>query len=203
LSSKPQTPDRAEIGKLVAADRQRRRLILGLARSLADKGRAELTVADVVSAAGVSRRTFYEHFSNLREAVLVSHRATADAVRKVLARECGTGSWEEQVRAGLARLLELAAAEPDLATLLVLDSFNFDRNTMAELLRTRGELATMLRGGRREDGPPEITEEFLVGAVAAVIAARLRAGRAQQLPELHEPLLELIFARYRGLTAAR
>src|SRR6185437_14381379 len=47
--------------------RFRRRLLDGLAASIADKGYRATTVADIVRRARTSRRTFYEHFAGKEE----------------------------------------------------------------------------------------------------------------------------------------
>ena len=43
---------------------QRERLLEAMAGVVADKGYARVAVADVIDHAGVSRKTFYEHFAN-------------------------------------------------------------------------------------------------------------------------------------------
>lgn len=56
----------------------RARLLAGMAASVRERGFAQTTVADVVRAAKVSRRTFYEHFTSLADcfvALLESHAA--------------------------------------------------------------------------------------------------------------------------------
>lgn len=205
-SRSPQRPERPEIGPLISDDKQRRRLIHGLASALAAKGRAELTVSDVVKSAAVSRRTFYEHFRNLQEAVLASHRATAAAVLELVNRRCAReGSWEARVRAGLATVIEFAVAESHLATLLVIDSFTFDRALAEEVLETRREFAALLRpqgGGPDRPGPPAFAATFLVGAVAGAIAPLVRDGERRRLRELEAPLLELILVPYLGRAEA-
>lgn len=48
----------------LVAQNQRQRLIAGLAQALGEHGYASLTVARVISAFGISRKTFYENFKN-------------------------------------------------------------------------------------------------------------------------------------------
>ena len=45
------------------ANEHRHRLLEGMAQAVAEKGYADTTIADIVREAGVSRRTFYEHFA--------------------------------------------------------------------------------------------------------------------------------------------
>ena len=49
---------------------QRGRMIAAMAETVAAKGYAATTVADVVARAGVSRKTFYEHFADREECFL-------------------------------------------------------------------------------------------------------------------------------------
>src|SRR5829696_2746533 len=57
----------------VVAASQRTRLIEALGRAVAEKGYAAATIDDVVSGAGVSKKTFYEHFQD-KEACFVRLR---------------------------------------------------------------------------------------------------------------------------------
>src|SRR5687768_14436637 len=54
-------------------EEQRRRLLAAAAEMFADKGYAGATVEGIVSRAGMSRRTFYEHFADLGDALLKLH----------------------------------------------------------------------------------------------------------------------------------
>ena len=55
------------------ATHQRERIIAAIGRVVAEQGFGALTVERVLTIAGVSRSTFYVHFANKREAVLVAH----------------------------------------------------------------------------------------------------------------------------------
>ena len=76
---------------------QRTRIIHGTSEVMVAKGYAAATVADIVSAAGISRDVFYTHFANKYEAYLA-------------AQEYGTQNLLEACAAGLLRRADLARA---------------------------------------------------------------------------------------------
>jgi AcrR family transcriptional regulator len=55
-----------------------------MAHAVAAKGYAETTIADIVREAGVSRRTFYEHFSTKAECLVALYDAASRNALKVL-----------------------------------------------------------------------------------------------------------------------
>jgi AcrR family transcriptional regulator len=60
------------------------RLLEGMAHAVADKGYADTTIADIVREAGVSRRTFYEHFAGKAECLVALYEAASHNALKVL-----------------------------------------------------------------------------------------------------------------------
>src|ERR1700721_2340996 len=82
---------------------QRGRMLQAIAEAVADKGYARVTVADVISRAGVSRETFYEQFED-KEAAFPRARGAAPARRIELQR---------RVVELVARVLELSPDNPD------------------------------------------------------------------------------------------
>src|SRR5258707_2850574 len=77
----------------VVWESQRGRMLEAMALAVAEKGYAATAVADVIARAGVSRKTFYEHFAN-REA-------------------CFLAAYDAGVEALLAAIDEAIAAAPD------------------------------------------------------------------------------------------
>ena len=59
---------------------QRARMLDAMTWAVAEKGYPNVTVADVVGRAGVSRRTFYEHFDDRLDCFLAAYETGADAV---------------------------------------------------------------------------------------------------------------------------
>src|SRR5437870_5361711 len=62
----------------VVAGTQRRRLHDGAVAAVAEKGYAATTVADIIASAGVSRSTFYEHFTDKEHCVLSAYDEGAE-----------------------------------------------------------------------------------------------------------------------------
>src|SRR4029079_11859450 len=58
----------------------RARLIEGLAAALTEKGYADISVADIVQHARVSKRTFYQHFADKEACYLATYSALSEDV---------------------------------------------------------------------------------------------------------------------------
>ncbi|MDP9797509.1 AcrR family transcriptional regulator [Catenuloplanes nepalensis] len=104
-----------------AADDARIRVMQGFTAAVAERGYAATTIADIVAAARVSKRTFYEHFPDKEACLLATYQASADRLARIL-REAGrqTGGWRERVHALVtAYLAALDAAGPASRTVLV------------------------------------------------------------------------------------
>ena len=63
---------------------QRARMLDAMAQAVATKGYAETTVADVVRVAGVSRKTFYQQFSNKQDCYRAAFDRAAGRVNAAL-----------------------------------------------------------------------------------------------------------------------
>src|SRR3954453_20112725 len=60
---------------------QRERIITALVDTVAERGYNATTVANITKAASVSRRTFYEHFSDKEACFLAAYDMVADPIR--------------------------------------------------------------------------------------------------------------------------
>ncbi|WP_051799892.1 TetR/AcrR family transcriptional regulator [Catenuloplanes japonicus] len=105
-----------------AAEDARIRVMQGFTTAVAERGYAATTIADIVAAARVSKRTFYEHFPDKEACLLATYQASGDRLEHVLreaGREPGTG-WRDRVHALVtAYLSALDAAGPASRTVLV------------------------------------------------------------------------------------
>ncbi len=179
-------------------DVQRTRILAAMIQVVAqDHGAGAVTVARVVSRAGVSRRTFYDLFDGCEDCFLaVFEDALARATRVVVeATENASPGWREQVRAGLAALLALFDEDPGLGSLLVVDALGAGPGVLQRRAGVLETLTAIIDRGRspsqrgrtaKENGrvssrsvsSPPLVAEGVVGAVLSVIHARMLEHRA-------------------------
>jgi AcrR family transcriptional regulator len=98
---------------------QQRRLLDAAAHVFAEKGWAGATVEAIVSRAGMSRRTFYEHFADLRECLLVLHqKVTKLSFRAVEMQVQAVDAPPHMLENGVTALLGGIAAFPHVARVM-------------------------------------------------------------------------------------
>lgn len=97
------------------------RLLQALGTALADKGFAATTIADIVREAGVSKRTFYEHFVSKEDCFLALYRAVSASALHTLRQALQPDRpWRSQVETALgAYFAHLSAGPRLLRTLFV------------------------------------------------------------------------------------
>jgi AcrR family transcriptional regulator/DNA-binding MarR family transcriptional regulator len=186
---------------------QRERMLAAAVETVAAGGYAELTVSRVIARARVSRKTFYAIFADREDCFLAAllqqvDRATALARAAYEGEDC----WRDGVRAALARLLTLMDAERGLARMCVVEPLGAGGRVLAYRAGVLEQLAGVIDRGRPAGGrgcaPSQLTAEGLVGAVFAIVHARLLADRGEQLQGLLGPLMGLIVLPYLGARAA-
>jgi len=102
--------------------RHRLRLLDGMTAAVARKGYPAVTIADVVAEAGVSKRTFYEHFHGKEDCLLACYVEDSNAMLATLHRQLATGpgAGPGVIHAVLEAYLGfLDRAAPTAATLLI------------------------------------------------------------------------------------
>ena len=180
---------------------QRGRMIDAIAEAVADKGYAATTVGDVVSGAGVSRKTFYEHFTDKEDCFLAAWdtgvEVLFDAIRSSRDRESDP---VERMRMGLRAYLETLAAEPAFARSFFIEVVAAGPRAearRAEVHARFAELFASIHEQSRRDMPPAIPRAA-VGAVNELVSDYVRSGRTERLPELEDTLLYLELVLFAG-----
>jgi AcrR family transcriptional regulator len=188
---------------------QRERLIVAMLSAAADLGYLETNVQDVIDRAGVSRPTFYEHFSNKEDCFLATFDTTAERLRATIqsAARDGGDVWRDRVRLGLEALLRFASREPDTARTMVVEA----RAASAAAVRRRVELldefAQCLDREARELLPGDrsqttLTASGIVGGVESLLYSRLCKQEYDQLESLLPSLMYFVVLPYEGHEAA-
>lgn len=206
------TPARKRMGKQVRGTLdpqiQRKRLFHGAVRAIDELGYAKIGVSEIAARSHVSRRTFYELFSDCEDCLAGVLEDTVERLRGELARAgLERLRWRERVRGGLWTILCFLDREPLLARVTVLQSARGGEQTIALRERVLGELAGAIDAGRREDARGKdcsaITAEGLVGATLSIVHSRLLRGEQGSLSKLQNELMAMIVLPYLGPAAAR
>ncbi|HWX44384.1 MAG TPA: TetR/AcrR family transcriptional regulator [Solirubrobacteraceae bacterium] len=199
-------------GRGGVADIQRMRMIGALTEVARERGASGVTVAHVVARSGVSRRTFYELFEDRDDCFLAAfEHAVGRAGQRVLPAYEAPGTWRERVRAGLGALLEFLEDEPGLGGLCIVDALGAGPAALERRTQVVSALIDAVDGSRREikgsARPTRLTAEGVVGAVVAVLYARLAGGSAPgggapSMVALLGPLMGMIVLPYQGQAIA-
>jgi AcrR family transcriptional regulator len=185
---------------------QRGRLAAGTIAAVVEHGYHEATVSQIVEAAGVSRRTFYQYFGSKQECFVDTYGIVEEFLLGEM-RSAGeaTGSCVERVGAELEAGLQVFAANPDLALFL----FGAPQSAGGEVLE---QYQTLLRKLREllKDGlderplrhPGDAIDDGLAGGIASLVVRLVRAGEGPKLDSRRDEVLELVLAPYLGREAA-
>ncbi len=183
------------------------RMLSATVQVVGELGYEKMSVARVTSRAGVSRRTFYDLFVDREACFLAAFGETVERARVLVCdASAGEVDWRSQVRAGLAVLLAFFDDDPLAGRVLVVDALKAGPAVLERRAGLVQELIGVAEGGRaqvrggREVAP--LTAEGVVGAVLAVVHARLLGSGGDSLTELLNPLMAMIVRPYLGAAAA-
>jgi AcrR family transcriptional regulator len=196
----PRGPHRLAREEVLAS--QRARMLEAMAHAVAAKGYAATTVADVVGGAGVSRKTFYEHFQDKEDCFLAAFDVGVGALVNAVERATleATGEWRNHIRAGVRAYLNTLAAVPDFARTFLIEVLAAGPRALERRAEVHARFAHVLRTLHetyRADHPdeiPELPDEVfiaVVGAVNELVSDRVRKGRTADLLEL-EPVISYL-----------
>jgi AcrR family transcriptional regulator len=207
VEASPEIPRRLPRGthgldpSLVAAS-QRTRLLEAVGRAVADRGYAAATIDDVVRDAGVSKKTFYEHFSDKLDCFLAAYEAASDELLAHVraAQEAAGDDWLASTRAGIHAYLRWLAAEPELARVFLIEIAAAGPEALERRERMRDRYAEHMRELQAGNGVPDEIFHAVVAGADDLVVRRLREGR--ELPELEPTLLYLQVSLLAGPEAA-
>jgi AcrR family transcriptional regulator len=175
---------------------RREAIVEATIRVVGRKGYLAVSVADVLTEAGVSRTTFYKHFSDKHECFLAAYDRAAETILEAAETACEGGrGWRDRAKDGLTAVVELLAAEPALARTAIVEISTAGAEARRRHWTGVERFAALLETGSRGQEPelPANTGLMAISAVAGLIFDELREGRGENLlcirPELEFALL--------------
>jgi AcrR family transcriptional regulator len=173
---------------------QRDRLCRAMTELIAQRGYPAVRVADLTKLARVSRPTFYSLYEDKEQLTLEAYEdiATRTAQTSLKAYNDSIDSTpRERLRASIAAYLELCAAEPDAMSLFLFGAFGAGPGALERRNRSLETFERNAEASRDAAPPPPnvaLTVKVIFGGLREVAAARLRDGRAHELPALADEL---------------
>jgi len=188
---------------------QRTRLLDAATRVFARDSAARATVEAIVTEAGMSRRTFYEHFDGVGHVLdKVYDRAARLAYAAVEQIVRAESDPIAQVRVGVAAYLGLVAMNADAARVVFQEyrragleqelRFERDGERYAQLLLE--SLSAAHAAGQIEQPPNEVACFALIKGVEAVAIRHLLRREEDRLTAAVPALTELVLGAFRGPT---
>ncbi len=180
----------------VAAN-QRERILSAVAAAAAELGYAEMSVDAIIARAGVSRRTFYEHFANKEDAFIAAYdavvRQQARHIRRAYFKET---TVQERLRAGLTAYMQFMAGEPETARMCIVEVLAAGPRAMARRNEAMQMFAEIIEDNIHELVPgcrrASLIAETIVGGIHEVVLNRILADRIDELPGMVDDLLAAI-----------
>jgi AcrR family transcriptional regulator len=190
LSGGPRGMERDEVAR-----HQRARLEGAMVEAVARHGFAGTTLRELVTLAGVSKSTFYEHFENKQDCFL----STFDQIVAEVSSQVGEsfarpGELRERLVRALDSYIGLVVEHPDAASLAVVDSLTLGSAAVPHRERGWEAFEGIVQRSLDETRPqvemPPLAIRAVLGGVNGVVYRHLRSGRSAELPELVEPLVD-------------
>ena len=183
---------------------QRGRMLDAMAQVVSEKGYGVATIADVTARAGVSRKTFYEQFTDKEDCFLASFDVGVTVLVGYLREQTDgvVGGWRDRLRVGLEAFFQLLSEEPAFTHCLAVEAFaagSRARKRRADLVAGFAEVYRRANAEARAEDPKviEIDEQVsraIAGGVDEALRGYVEAGRVEKVPELLPVMLEFVAA---------
>ena len=182
---------------------QRTRILYGTAEVMMAKGYANATVADIVSAAGISREVFYEHFTDKQNAFLETQQyGTQYLVQACAAAFFSAREWPERIWNALEVLIGLIASHPALSHVRIVECFAAGPAAVRSTEELLGIIGVFLEEGYGYSPQarqlPRISSLSIGGAIFEVIYRHLTDGDISELPQQLPQLTYIALAPFMG-----
>lgn len=169
-------------------EHQRQRLIRAVPAAVHEKGYRALTVEDITTRAGVSRRTFYENFRDKEDCFVTSYRQHAEELMATVVAAGSAGvDPEERTVFALAAFLRFFAERPAVAHMGVIEVMAAGPAALAERDQTILALASLNSDNAlmAVSGPtPGLLPRMIAGAILQLVYDMVLAGNADELEQL-------------------
>lgn len=178
----------------------RRRLLQAMGAVAEAKGFVAATIADIVREAGVSKRTFYEHFASKEDCFLALYLAvSAAALRTLKDAVAPERPWQQQLEQAMGAYLSHLSLNPGLLKTLFVDIHHLGdtgNGARREVMRQLADfMVVTVRGNEPRPASADIDTALAMAAVGGInelVLQRIEQGQAQDLTPLTASASEVV-----------
>jgi AcrR family transcriptional regulator len=195
------------LSRTEVSENQRERLLSAVVQVARRTGYSGLTIREVIGAAGVSRKTFYELFEDKDDVFLAAYDHVVGRLADGVTAATATGrTWPEKVSRGLETFLERLASDPAVAHLCIVEVLVAGPPALTRRAAALEAFRTFLEPGY-EYAPegvelPALAAETAIGGVYEVVYGYVLQNRTEELPRMHPDLLHIVLLPFLGLRGA-
>jgi TetR/AcrR family transcriptional regulator len=177
------------------ARHQKDRLERAIVEAVARHGFASTTVRELVTLAGVSKSTFYDHFESKEECFLETFDSIVAGVAEEVAQAyAGEGEERERLVAALDCFMKIVVERPEEAAFAIIDSLALGAAGIAHRERAWEAFEGVAREYFDNNAPAEpasdLTVRTIIAGISGVVYQYLRNGKTKELPGVVEPLID-------------
>jgi AcrR family transcriptional regulator len=191
------------LGAAVVARNHRERIMYATAEVSRRKGYAEMTVADIVSSAGVARDVFYQHFADKQDAFLAAQQHNVHENFAVAAiRFFGAANWPARMWNVLDSLTAFIANQPDVAHLRFVEPYAAGPQAIQRMDDATLNFTFFLAEGYgyrpQARALPHLCSEAIAGATFETFRHEIAHGKAAELARQLPRLTYVAIAPFTG-----
>ncbi len=198
---------RHRLAPAVAGRIHRTRILHGTARAMLAKGYADVAVKDIVSAAGIARNVFYDHFTSKQDAFLAAQQhGNAELLHACADAYFAAARWPERVWNVLCTLSGLVAANPAFASVRLVDCYAAGFVAVDHVQELQSVVSIIVAEGYH--GPsqarqlPALCADAIAAALFALVQRDVARGDAAMVARRLPQLTYVVLAPFMGPRAA-
>jgi AcrR family transcriptional regulator len=186
---------------------QRRRIIDAVALISATEGYAALTVPHIANTAGVSHKTFYEHFTSKNQAFAAAFEVAGQQTLSAAANAYTAESdWPQAVHAALRSLARYLSDDPSFTRMTLVEVLAAGPDALTQRDQILQSFSLLLKPGQQYSVSaltvPAIAPEAISGGILEVLYFYISNDRAADLPQLVPQLTYIALAPFIGTEQA-
>jgi AcrR family transcriptional regulator len=188
---------------------QREGVLEAMVHVAAAKGYESASIAEVAARAGIAEDEFGEMFDSKSACFLEAYDAVIDVLLAHVAGafEAAFGEpWQDRVVAGLRAMVELLAAEAEIARMAIVEVAAIGEDARIRYRAALERFVPFLEEGRTVTPGglelPEETARFAIASATSMLFSEIRAGRGAELQRTLPDLVFAVMMPYLGVEAA-